>query len=241
MVIKAEYTRHFQDLNEAIRQADDSQITINPCMGQRYIASGSSGKEISIYGTPGNALGAYLNGSRIEVFGNVQDATGDTMNDGEIIVHGSAGDAPGYGMRGGCILVEQNAGYRAGIHMKSYKDKIPSLIIGGCAGSFLGEYLAGGVIVVLGLGADQTPIAGNFCGTGMHGGKIILRTDTLPADLPEQVSAHKAEGAELAEIKGYVARYEAAFEVDLTDAFEQAFWILIPNAKNPYHQLYTQQ
>ena len=241
MVIEAQYTRHFQDLNEAIRQADDSQIEINPCMGQRYIASGSSGKKISIYGTPGNALGAYLNGSRIEVFGNVQDATGDTMNEGEIIVHGSAGDAPGYGMRGGCILVEQNAGYRAGIHMKSYKDKIPSLIIGGCAGSFLGEYLAGGVIVVLGLGADNMPIVGNFCGTGMHGGKIILRTDTLPSDLPEQVSAHKAEEADLAEIKGYIERYETAFSADLTDILEQTFWILTPNAKNPYHQLYTQQ
>mgnify|MGYP002508363490 CR=1 FL=1 len=44
-----------------------------------------------------------------------------------------------------------NAGYRAGIHMKAYKDKVPVMVIGGTAGSFLGEYQAGGVIVVLGL------------------------------------------------------------------------------------------
>ena len=59
-------------------------------MGQRYIASGLSGKDITIEGTPGNALGAYLDGSTITVHGNVQDATGDTMNDGAIYVDGQA-------------------------------------------------------------------------------------------------------------------------------------------------------
>ena len=241
MIITAEYTKHFKELNDSIRAAADRKVEIKPCMGQRYIASGSAGKEIVIHGTPGNALGAYLDGSRIEVFGNVQDAVGDTMNDGEIIVHGSAGDAAGYGMRGGCILVEQNAGYRAGIHMKAYRDKVPSLIIGGCAGSFLGEYLAGGIIVVLGLTAQNTPIVGNFCGTGMHGGKIILRCETLPEDLPAQVSAHRADEAQLSEIRPYLRQYEKAFSVDLSDRMDQNFWVLTPNAKNPYHQLDTQQ
>lgn len=241
MIIAADYTRHFQELNEAIRATADRKVEIRPCMGQRYIASGLSGKEIVIHGTPGNALGAYLDGSRIEVYGNVQDAVGDTMNDGEIIVHGSAGDAVGYGMRGGCILVEKNAGYRAGIHMKAYQDKIPSLIIGGCAGSFLGEYLAGGVIIVLGLTSEGAPIVGNFCGTGMHGGKIILRCETLPDDLPAQVSAHRASESDLTEIRPYLERYEAAFSVDLNLLMKEPFWILTPNAKNPYHQLYTQQ
>lgn len=49
-------------------------------------------------------------------------------------------DATGYAMRGGKIFVRGNAGYRAGIHMKAYKDKTPVLVIGGKAGSFLGEY-----------------------------------------------------------------------------------------------------
>jgi glutamate synthase domain-containing protein 3 len=34
--------------------------------------------------------------------------------------------------------------------MKAYQDKIPILVIGGTAGSFLGEYQAGGLIIVLG-------------------------------------------------------------------------------------------
>ena len=34
-------------------------------------------------------------------------------------------------------------------YMKEYKKKVPIMIIGGCAGSFLGEYQAGGILIVL--------------------------------------------------------------------------------------------
>ena len=77
-------------------------------------------------------------------------------------------------MRGGKIYIQGNAGYRAGIHMKAYKEKIPVMIIGGYAGSFLGEYQAGGIIIVLGLHTDRRHIVGNFPCTGMHGGKMFL-------------------------------------------------------------------
>lgn len=132
----------FRELNEKLRDSDGN-ITIKGCCGQRFIASGMKDKTITIDGIPGNALGAYLNGASITVNGNAQDAVGDTMNDGEIIIHGNIGDAAGYAMRGGKIFIKGNAGYRAGIHMKEYKEKVPLMIIGGTAGSFLGEYQAG--------------------------------------------------------------------------------------------------
>ena len=72
---------HFQALNELVRTSGDRKVVIDNCIGQRYIASGLSQKEIVINGTPGNALGAYLNGASILVNGNAQDAAGDTMND----------------------------------------------------------------------------------------------------------------------------------------------------------------
>ena len=97
------------------------------------------------------------------------------MNEGRIVVGGNIGDACGYAMRGGSIFVKGNAGYRAGIHMKAYENKVPLMVIGGFAGSFLGEYQAGGVIVVLGLGIGDKRIVGNFPCTGMHGGKMFLR------------------------------------------------------------------
>lgn len=140
----------YKTLNEALRN-NTSPITLEECCGQRFIGAGLSDKNITIHGVPGNALGAYLNGSTIVVHANAQDAVGDTMNEGKIIIHGNIGDAAGYAMRGGKIFVKGNAGYRAGIHMKSYKTKVPVMVIGGSAGSFLGEYQAGGVIIVLGL------------------------------------------------------------------------------------------
>ena len=133
----------YRALNEAIRAAGSS-CRITGCLGQRFIGAGMSGRRVEIDGIPGNALGAYLNGADITVHGNAQDAVGDTMNDGRIIVYGDIGDAAGYAMRGGRIYVKGNAGYRAGIHMKAYENKIPVMVIGGTAGSFLGEYQAEG-------------------------------------------------------------------------------------------------
>lgn len=78
-------------------------------------------------------------------------------------------------MRGGEIYVQGNAGYRAGIHMKAYQDQQPVIVIGGRAGSFLGEYQAGGTILVLGLHTDGKPAAGYFPCTGQHGGRVIFQ------------------------------------------------------------------
>lgn len=231
---------HFQQLNKDIRTSSDKEILIDKCIGQRYIGSGLSGKNITIYGTPGNALAAYLDGSRIEVFGNAQDATGDTMNDGSVIIHGSSGDATGYAMRGGRIFVQNNAGYRAGIHMKAYNEKIPKLVIGGCAGSFLGEYQAGGVILVLGLDKpDDTPIVGNFCGTGIHGGKIYLRSNEIPNRLPAQVAVSEANDDDMIEIAALVDEYCTYFGKNSKEILSSKFLKLLPNTKNPYKRLYT--
>lgn len=128
----------FIQLGEALR-ATEGDTDIRNCLGQRFIAAGMRERRIEIYGVPGNALGAYLDGATLEVLGNAQDAVGDTMNAGAIIVHGNIGDTAGYAMRGGEIYVRGNAGYRAGIHMKQYEDKEPVIVIGGKAGSFLGN------------------------------------------------------------------------------------------------------
>ncbi len=229
---------HFQTLNEKVRQSD-KDVTIDNCIGQRYIGSGQSGKHITINGTPGNALGAYLNGADITVWGNAQDATGDTMNEGAIVIHGSSGDATGYAMRGGKIFVEGDAGYRAGIHMKSYRDKIPVLMIGGRAGSFLGEYQAGGMIIVLGLGGDGSAPVGNFCGTGMHGGKMYLRCRELPKKLPGQIVAEKATAEDMAQIDEELDAFCRIFRKQKEEILAEPFYVLTPNTKNPYKQLYT--
>lgn len=78
--------------------------------------------------------------------------------------------------------------------MKAYKEKKPVMVIGGRAGSFLGEYQAGGYIVVLGIDIGEKPIVGNFPCTGMHGGKMFLRVKYGESgiDFPGQVTGERS-------------------------------------------------
>lgn len=227
----------FKSLNQKLRQMD-TEYHIVGCCGQRFIAAGMNRRNIIINGIPGNALGAYLNGASIEVNSNAQDAVGDTMNDGIIMIHGNVGDAAGYAMRGGKIYVKGNAGYRAGIHMKEYNDKIPVMIIGGKTGSFLGEYQAGGTIVVLNLWADDYPIVGNFPCTGMHGGKVFLRGDIDNIVFPDNVCVRKATSADLKPIEKDLIAYCNLFHYDSSSILHSSFTIVTPNSKNPYKQMY---
>lgn len=228
----------FKELNDKIRDAKGS-IDIENCLGQRFIAAGSSDKKIKISGIPGNALGAYLNGSDIFVKSNAQDAVGDTMNDGNIYVYGNIGDAAGYAMRGGQIYVKGNAGYRAGIHMKAYKEKHPTLVIGGSAGSFLGEYQAGGTIVVLGLGDGKRKIVGNFPCTGMHGGKMYLRGNCEGIKFPKQVTTHIADSSERIEIEEAVNKFCGIFDYDAAEIMNSDFTVVLPDTNNPFKQMYV--
>ncbi len=227
----------FRELNNAIKNAG-GDVQIENCYGQRFIAAGLDNINITISGTPGNALGAYLNGASIKVNGNAQDAVGDTMNDGKIIIDGNAGDALGYAMRGGKIFVRGDAGYRTGIHMKEYKEKRPVIVVGGKVGSFLGEYLAGGLIIVLGLDCEGVPV-GNFTGTGMHGGSIFIRSSEQLANLPSQVTAEVATESDMEEIKPILHEYAQNFNMKTDDITNSKFYKLKANAKNPYKQLYT--
>ena len=229
---------HFSALCKAVRESAGNDIEIRNCVGQRYLAAGLSDKTVVVHGTPGNALGAYLNGARLEIFGNVQEATGDTMNAGTIAVHGSAGDATGYAMRGGKIFIEGDAGYRCGIHMKAYKESKPAIVIGGRAGSFLGEYQAGGIIIVLGENCANKPIVGYFCGTGMHGGEMYLRCGQLPVRLPAQVKAERLRGLR-GEARALAAQWCETFGKDADKFLDADYFRLTPDSANPYKQMYT--
>lgn len=229
----------YKELNDAIRSGGE-KCRLTGCCGQRFIAAGMSKLSLTIDdGIPGNALGAYLNGAKITVNANAQDAVGDTMNEGKIAIHGNIGDAAGYAMRGGKIFVKGDAGYRAGIHMKAYKQKKPLLVIGGVAGSFLGEYQAGGVIVVLGLEANGRRIVGNFPCTGMHGGKMFLRGDCEGIKFPRQVTAKLADGEELTELREYISEYCEIFGHDVDELMASQFTVVTPDSKNPYQQMYV--
>ena len=142
-------------------------------------------------------------------------------------------------MRGGEIYIQGNAGYRAGIHMKEYGEKIPALVIGGCAGSFLGEYQAGGVIMVLGLNRGNKRIVHNFPCTGMHGGKLILRGECADIQFPSQVSVRTASEEDMILIRRLVEKYCSLFDTDCEEILDAPFTVVTPDSANPYKQMYV--
>lgn len=237
MIIDAK-DKEFATLNEEIWAAADNEKVVN-CLGQRFMAAGLKGKTIEIEGVPGNALGAYLNGAKIVVNGNAQDAVGDTMNDGTIVIHGNVGDAVGYAMRGGEIYVAGNAGYRAGIHMKEYKTKKPVIVIGGRVGSFFAEYLAGGLILVMGLHQDGKPVSGNFPCAGMHGGKIFFRGDVSEVPFPDRVNTRAATAQDWEEIQPYIKKFSELFGYAAASFTRDEFTVVVPDNQNPYKQMYV--
>jgi glutamate synthase domain-containing protein 3 len=162
------------------------------------------------------------------------------MNEGEIIVHGHAGDITGLAARGGKIFVREGVGYRAGIHMKEYGEKKPALVIGGTAQDFLGEYMAGGILVVLGIGlAEGEPHRANFVGTGMHGGAIYLRGHINDYQLGKEVGVRKPDKKDREVLSNLIRQFAAHFNYDAEEIMSGPFLKLVPLYLRPYGRLYA--
>jgi len=234
----------YRELNTQLRQAVDGgtkTIKLHNVFGQRYIGTDlRSPVEIDIQGTPGNDLASFMDGPRIVVHGNAQDGCGNTMNGGEVIIHGRAGDATGYSMRGGKIFIRDDVGYRVAIHMKEYEGKRPTIVIGGTAQHFLGEYMAGGVLVVLGLTLlpDGRHTA-SYIGTGMHGGIMYIRGQLEAYQLGKEVGQVLLDEADEALLADLVNEYAIHFGCDASAILDQPFTKLIPLSSRPYGRLYA--
>jgi glutamate synthase domain-containing protein 3 len=234
---------HYKILNEKIHQAIKKgfkKIIIKNVCGQRYIGDGLQNKdlEIIIDGVPGNDLAAFMDGPKIIVKGNAQDGVGNTMNSGEVIVYGDGGDIIGHSMRGGQIYVQGDVGYRVGIHMKAYKQLFPVVVVGGGARDFLGEYMAGGLLVILGL-KQQKEILGDFVGTGMHGGNIFIRGEVDPRCLGKEVKITHPTEEDISLLKKYISKFCKYFNFDLNLVFKKPFIKLYPYSHRPYGRLYA--
>lgn len=230
---------HYKVLNELMRQVmreGAKHIVLEGVMGQRYIASSANHKDlyIEIHGTPGNNLGAFLDGPTIEVFGNAQDMTGNTMNAGRIIVHGNAWDVTGLAARGGTLLIKGNTGYRVGIHMKEYSGTKPAIVIGGTAKDYLGEYMAGGTVIVLNLHGqiERSPV-GLHLGAGIHGGSIFVRGKVEGHQLGPGATMDQVSGEDVKELESLVSEFEAAFRTRVPRDWES--WTKVsPASSRPF-------
>ncbi len=235
------YGVYYRDLNTMLRSFNGNgieKIELRNVYGQRYIGTDlDSHISVDIYGTPGNDLGAFMRGPRITVHGNVQDGCGNTMDHGQIVVHGRAGDLVGHSMRGGKIFIRDDAGYRVGIHMKEYLGKRPAIVIGGTAQDFLGEYMAGGVLVVLGLNMKEKVHNARFVGTGMHGGTMYIRGEVH--HVGEEVEVTSLEEADFRLLKNLVDEFSGYYGLDAEKILEDKFNKFTPVSHRPYGRLYA--
>ena len=235
---------HYRELNARLREValnGTRKIELRNVYGQRYIGTDLDRPvEIEIFGTPGNDLGTFMDGPRITVHGNAQDGCGNTMNSGEIIVHGHAGDIVGLSARGGKIFIREDVGYRAGIHMKEYQDKKPAVVIGGTAQDFVGEYMAGGILILLGLKLGEGEYhKAKFIGTGMHGGVIYLRGNIKEYQLGKEVGIAPLEEKDYHLLQQFVGEFAAHFGYETSEILKHGFIKLFPHWLRPYGRLYT--
>jgi len=239
-------SRYYKQVNEAIRAgfADGVKtVKLVNVNGQRYIGTGIKGKDlkIEVHGTPGQDMAMFMDGPTLEVFGNAQDGVGNTMNAGTVYVHGDAGDVLGYGMRGGKVFVRGDVGYRVGIHMKAFENLVPIMVCGGKARDFFGEYMAGGLLVLLGIEtqfADQ-PLVGSFCGTGMHGGTIFIRGEVEPWQVGKECGIFTADEDDLKRLRPVLEEWCEQFGHSVDEVLSVPFTKLVPVSHRPYGKLYA--
>jgi len=232
---------HYTPLNKRIRAAvaeGATRIVLENVLGQRFIANGLRGDvAIEIHGVPGGDLGMFMSGPRVEVFGNAEHAPGNTMDSGEIVVHGSAGDAVGHSMRGGRIFVEGPIGYRGGIHMKQYLEKRPVLVVGEYARAFLGEYMAGGTVLVLARHGGPA-VAERGLGSGIHGGEIVVRGALDPRYLGVGAMAVQLDAEVRERIRPLIEAYGAHFGVDVASLLDDDYTRVVPASARPFANKY---
>ncbi|MEM2203873.1 MAG: glutamate synthase [Sulfolobales archaeon] len=213
--------------NEIARVASTKNVVrIANVMGHRYIGislprRGVKNIRIELYGVVGNCLANLNEANYFYVYGNVGDDCGDTMHGGKVVITGDARDVLAQTLQGGKIFVGGNAGNRVGIQMREYREKRPYLVIGGRVDDYLGEYMAGGVIIILNKN-NRSESVGSYVGSGMVGGRIYIRGKVYPARIgPQPPRVEMLRFLKAMAIEGFIKNR------DLEDLVEQSYIDLI--------------
>jgi glutamate synthase domain-containing protein 3 len=163
------------------------------------------------------------------------------MDDGEIVVEGRAGDVLGFSMQGsGKIFVRDSVGYRTALHMKEYLENRPVVVIGGTSQDFLGEYVAGGIVILLGLG-DRLHKK-DFIGTGMHGGVIYIRDKEDKLQVASQVEISEPGVEDRKVLDKYVGEFVESFPnlgLNKEEVLKGDFIKLAPKSERLYAKMYA--
>jgi len=231
---------HYTPLNQQIRKAVEDgadEVVVQNVLGQRFIGDGLRGNAtIHVYGVAGGDLAMFMSGPTVIVHGNAEHAPGNTMDSGKVVIHGSAGDAVAHSMRGGKVFVRGSIGYRGGIHMKQYEAQRPILVVGGSARTFLGEYMAGGLLVVLGLDGAMDA---RGIGSGIHGGEIIIRGNVDDACLAAGAKKVPLTDEDRKRIAPVIREFAGDFGLDPEPLLNADYTRIVPASARPFAGKYT--
>jgi glutamate synthase (NADPH/NADH) large chain len=164
------FSSPIRNVNRAVGTLTGSAIT--RALGDRVLAPDHI--EIDLEGSSGQSLGAFMpQGMTLRLTGDANDYAGKGLSGGRIVIKPSpdatfpsdlniiAGNVIGYGATSGEIFISGVVGERCGV-----RNSGATIIVEG-TGDHAGEYMTGGVIVVLGN-------VGRNLAAGMSGGTLYL-------------------------------------------------------------------
>ncbi|HNY49759.1 MAG TPA: FAD-dependent oxidoreductase [Smithella sp.] len=147
-------------------------------LGGRLWRAGDKQIKVDVTGTSGQRLGSMgFANTVVEVFGPASDDVGWLNAGAHIIVHGNATNGVGNAMAQGKIYIDGDIGAR-GMTMTKHNPRFepPELWVFGRAGDSFAEFMAGGIAVICGVGAEsKQDVLGYRPCVGMVGGKIFFR------------------------------------------------------------------
>ncbi len=257
---------YHRELNREIRKAireGYNWITLENVSGQRFIGAGvKEHVTIEVFGDAGLDLGVFSEGITVVVHGCSEYLLGNTLNAGELVVYGDSWDITGMGARGGRIFIMGNGGSRVGIHMKEFRDKKPVIVYGGVVKQYCGEYMAGGMIIVLGLdfskaikdkskpvsrenidpnkirdldgGIVQSDLAG-----GIHGGAVYIRGDVADHNLGVYAMKDEFTDEDREILTPVLERFCELFNVPEDLIWRKKFTKIRPVSSRPFGKVYT--
>jgi glutamate synthase domain-containing protein 3 len=82
-------------------------------------------------------------------------------------------------------------------------------------------------------------VAGDFIGTGMHGGQMFLRGEVDPRRLGREVKIGEVTGEDTKLLKKHVGDFCAYFGFDLDKIFKKPFTKIYPYSHRPYGTIYA--
>jgi len=100
--------------------------------------------------------------------------------------------------------------------------------------------MAGGIIILLGLERRPGhPIAGDYLGTGMHGGTIFVRGEVDNRRVGKEVGIEKPDDAEYEILKREISEFARIFHINGDEILSAPFVKLYPKTHRPYGPMYN--